>query len=61
LTKTRIQRLWDKLDELKAVLESNPHMDVNEARKLAQDIEDLAMRIRRSELRRKLIARRPNQ
>ena len=54
MTKTRIEKLWDKLDELKALLGGNPHPDLEGARKVAQEIEDLAMAMRRAELKRKL-------
>ena len=54
MTKTRIEKLWDKLDELKAALHGNPHININEAQKAADELEQLAMKIRFSELKRKL-------
>lgn len=54
MTKTRIEKLWDKLDELKALLGGNPHVNVERARKVAEEIEELAMRMRLAELRRRL-------
>jgi hypothetical protein len=48
LTKTRIEKLWDKIDELKAALGGNPHLDIEKARNLLKEVEQLviAMRLR---------------
>jgi hypothetical protein len=52
--KTRIERIWSKIDELQAALHGNPHTHIEKARKVAQELEDLAMIMRHAELRRKL-------
>jgi predicted nucleic acid-binding Zn-ribbon protein len=54
MAKTRIERLWDKLDTLKAALSGNPHCDLNKARKVVAEIEALEIQMRRAELKRKL-------
>jgi len=57
LGKTRLQTLWDKVDELRVTLGGNPHPDLEGARKITKEIEELAMRMRFAELKRKLRVR----
>ena len=54
---TRTQKLWNKIDQLHELLKRNPHVPLDEARKLAEELERLAMDMRRAELRRKLRVR----
>jgi hypothetical protein len=42
------------IDELNVLLGGNPHVNVERARKVAEEIEELAMRMRLAELRRRL-------
>lgn len=51
---TRTQKLWSKIDQLHELLGRNPRVPLDEARKLAEEMERLAMDMRRAELRRKL-------
>jgi len=55
--KTRIERIWSKIDELQAALHGNPHADVEKARKLAEEMEQLVIDFRRAELKRRLRVR----
>jgi uncharacterized membrane protein len=57
LTKTRIEKLWDKLDELMASLSGNPHPHIQKAQELTQEIEQFVMKMRLAELKRKLRVR----
>jgi hypothetical protein len=49
--KTRVQKLWHKIDNLKVLLDSNPHVPIVECKALVQEIEQLIMAMRRREIR----------
>ena len=51
---TRTQKLWNKIDQLHELLKRNPHVPLDETRKLAEEMEQLTIQIRFAELRRRL-------
>lgn len=53
MAKTRVQKLWDKIDELHAALYGNPHIEIEKARSILNEVEQLVIAARREEMRRK--------
>lgn len=51
MSPTRLQKIWDLLDILKVTLDSNPHIDINEARNLVLEIEKHVKKLRKKELK----------
>lgn len=51
MARTLTQRLWEEIDKLKALLNRNPEVPIQEARGLVDDLEKIVEKLRARELR----------
>lgn len=47
---TDVQRLWNKVDELKVLLNENPSIPIEQCRKLVAEIEKIVQQLRKREI-----------